>query len=61
MGAYKQGALYAEGVQAVQQVMVRMFAWVLNERGADTVRKLSLKAVIPAPNLVELYRAGAAF
>jgi len=35
-----------------------LLAWVLNERGADTIGTLSLVAVIPAPNFVEvLYRA----
>lgn len=35
-----------------------LLAWVLNERGADTVGKLLPVAVIPAPNFVEvLYRA----
>lgn len=35
-----------------------LLAWVLDERGADTIGKLLSVAVIPAPNLVEvLYRA----
>jgi PIN domain nuclease of toxin-antitoxin system len=48
-------------VSAARKVVLdasALLAWVLRERGSDTIDKLLPIAVIPAPNLVEvLYRA----